>query len=56
MKRQRGIVDGNIIVAGTVALVLIWGATGVAHGVKWTWQHKGCIVRHGIKACKTPQP
>ncbi len=43
---------GNIIVLSGVMYLVIWG-TGVGHGIKWTWHNRGCVVKHGIKACKS---
>ncbi len=43
---------GNIIVLSGVISLVLWGTSGLSHGIKWTWHNKGCIVHHGVKACK----
>ena len=42
---------GNIIVLSGVMYLVLWG-TGVGHGIKWAFHNCGCVVKHGIKACK----
>ena len=34
------------------AAVLAVGTTGIVRGSKWFWNHSGCVVHNGVKACK----
>ena len=43
---------GSIIVLSGVIALVLWGTTGVVHGIKWAFHNRSCIVHNGIKACK----
>ena len=43
---------GNIIVLSGVIGLALWGTSGIVHGAKWLFHNRGCVVRHGVKACK----
>ncbi len=43
---------GNIIVLSGVIALVLWGTTGIVHGTKWLWHNRGCVISHGVKACK----
>ncbi len=42
----------NIYTIGALVAIGFWGITGIGHGAKFLWKHSGCIVLHGVKACK----
>ncbi|HXI90477.1 MAG TPA: hypothetical protein VNH18_29525 [Bryobacteraceae bacterium] len=42
----------NIYAIGALVAIGFWGVAGVGHGVGFVWKNKGCIVKHGIHACK----